>query len=801
MELLLDRNFEKLWKLPSHDLVRLTENIIKKSSKLNNLLINIDFDKPENLREFISLLSDDITEITVFHSIISFLQFISDDPQVRKTSYTADILLTNYQNTLNLNRKLYDKIVDYYKKADNMNLLSDVDKEFLKKIVRTFRKNGIDLNDNNRDMLLKLSHEIAKIEIYMYRVFNIKKQDSIKLTKKESIGMPKSILNTTSVDIVNGEKVYKLELNDNTYSNIMRYINNNKIRQELEQYKNNQFKDNIENIARLLVLRNKKAKLLGYKNYSDFKSKYHMAKNSDNIKDFLNDLIVKLDYRFSKEMDTIKKIKAKESYDKNINSWDVDYYIVKWKKKYGLDGQYIKQFFPIDHVIKTIFEIYQELFMIKFERSHENNTWNSNVVNYNIYDVSKNNNKQLIGYLYLDLFQRTGKIKQTRSFILRPGSQYPLNKNKFQPTVMSLISYIEFNGDPKKTLLDHSDLVNLFHEMGHIMFHMLSKSKYSPLSGSNMEKDFIQTPSLTLDNLCWEPSILKRLSRHCETGQTLSDEIIRKMINIRNLNVGIHYKKIILSSIYDQFIHSSEGFIDMCETFLKIDDVNKKTATIKENFSNLYEQLHKKILKSSDSKDNSIEFNQGTLFPYNFENILIGDDALFYCIPWSRITASDIYNTKFKDISNLTKVGMDFRKHIFDNNGTLDSSQIVREYLGRDIQIDGFLELFDLETNADYSFFFNTDKINSSTNNNNSPTTTELILSENKNRVDEIVDDDYDSEMNRFSEINDEDLRFTESVGINKLRYIQNKIKMDNDVYMTENTESLKKYNNIFIKN
>ena len=330
---------------------------------------------------------------------------------------------------------------------------------------------------------------------------------------------------------------------------------------------------------------------------------------------------------------------------------------------------------------------------------------------------------------------------------------------------------------------------------------MLSKSKYSPLSGSNMEKDFIQTPSLTLDNLCWEPSILKRLSRHCETGQTLSDEIIRKMINIRNLNVGIHYKKIILSSIYDQFIHSSEGFIDMCETFLKIDDVNKKTATIKENFSNLYEQLHKKILKSSDSKDNSIEFNQGTLFPYNFENILIGDDALFYCIPWSRITASDIYNTKFKDISNLTKVGMDFRKHIFDNNGTLDSSQIVREYLGRDIQIDGFLELFDLETNADYSFFFNTDKINSSTNNNNSPTTTELILSENKNRVDEIVDDDYDSEMNRFSEINDEDLRFTESVGINKLRYIQNKIKMDNDVYMTENTESLKKYNNIFIKN
>src|SRR3989304_2089075 len=113
----------------------------------------------------------------------------------------------------------------------------------------------------------------------------------------------------------------------------MRYINNDKIRQELEQYKNNQFKDNIENIARLLVLRNKKAKILGYKNYSDFKSKYHMAKNSENIKDFLNDLINKLDYRFEKEMETIKKLKRKVTNDTVINSWDVDYYIVKWKKK------------------------------------------------------------------------------------------------------------------------------------------------------------------------------------------------------------------------------------------------------------------------------------------------------------------------------------------------------------------------------------------------------------------------------------------------------------------------------------
>jgi len=799
MELLLDRNFDKLWRLPSTDLVKLTENIIKKSSKLNGLLSNIDLSKQENMHEFLNLLSDDITEITVFHSIISFLQFISDNPDVRKTSYTADILLTNYQNTLNLNKKLYDKIVEYYKKADMMNILTDVDKEFLKKMVRTFRKNGIDLNDSDRDMLLKLSHEIAKIEIYMYRVFNIKKQDSIKLTKAEIDGMPKSITAMTHTEVIDGEKIYRFELNDNTYSNIMRYINNDKIRQELEQYKNNQFKDNIENIARLLVLRNKKAKILGYKNYSDFKSKYHMAKNSENIQSFLKNFIGKLDYRFSKEMDMIKKIKGKVSKDNQVNSWDVDYYIVKWKRKYGLDGQYIKQYFPIDHVMKVIFEIYQELFMVRFERSNNGDTWNKSVVHYDVYDLSKKQ-KSLVGYLYLDLFQRSGKIKQTRSFILRPGSQYPLGKGTYQPTVMSLVSYIELVGDPKETLLDHSEVVNIFHEMGHIMFHMLGRPKYIPNSSSNIEKDFIQTPSLTLDNLCWEPIILKRLSKHCKTNEPLSDEIIRKMINIRNLNVGIHYKKIILSSIYDQLIHSFDEFAGTCENYLKIEDPSKRASIIRNYFCDIYKQLHIKVLKSSDSKESTIEFNAGTLFPYNFENILIGDDAMFYCIPWSRVNAADIYNTKFKDLSNLTKVGMEFRRCIFENDGTLDSSQIMKRYLGRDLSIDGFLELYGLETNADYSFFFNTDKVNSTTI-NNSPTTTELILSENKNGVEEIGEYDSDSDMNRFSEIHDDDLRFTESVGVNKLQYIQSKIKMDNDVYMTENTESLKKYNNIFIKN
>ena len=224
MEILIDKNFEKLWKLPANDILKFAENIIKKSTTLNIKLSTIDLNNKDNFESFLCLLSDDITEITVFHSIISFLQFVSDNNEIRKASYMADIMMTNYQNSLNLNKNLYDKIVEYYKKADSLNYIDDIDKRFLKKAVRTFRKNGIDLNEDNRDLLLKLTHEIAKIEIYLYRIFNSKKQKVIKLSEKDIQGIPKSILVTLHTTNENGKRMYHLELNDNMYLQIMRYL-------------------------------------------------------------------------------------------------------------------------------------------------------------------------------------------------------------------------------------------------------------------------------------------------------------------------------------------------------------------------------------------------------------------------------------------------------------------------------------------------------------------------------------------------------------------------------------------------
>ncbi len=523
-----------------------------------------------------------------------------------------------------------------------------------------------------------------------------------------------------------------------------------------------------------------------------------MAKNSDNIKEFLNEILFKLDFRFFKEISTIQKIKK----NKNINSWDIDYYLIKWKRKYGLNENTVQKYFPIGHVINEIINIYQDLFGIKFEKQQNVKAWDPRIILYKIYDLS-NDKRKLLGYFYLDLFNRKGKIKQTRCFSLQSPSIYPYGSNIYQPCVVVLVSSILQDDNSREHLLYHSDVLSLFHEFGHVVYQMLGKSKYSILTSSNVEFDFMQIPSLILDNMCWNPIIMKRLSKHYKSGEYLPDSIIKKMVKIRNLNIGIYHKKIVMSSIYDQLIHSSNDFMTICEDFLKTPDTNNKIDNIKKTLSNLYRQIHDQILRYIANDKIKIGFNSGTIFPNEFISVLIGNDARFYGLLWSKIYATDIYNEKFKDLQNLKKNGMEFRNEFLSIGGNIDGIEIIKKYLGRKPSVDGFLDFYGLEKNTEYSFF-NTDKL-SCTREKDFPTTTELLLSEDRNDNqkgqcnEELTDESY---SNRFSEINDDEInKCTENSVQNKIYYIQNRIKLDEDGYITENTETLKKYNSIFIKN
>jgi Zn-dependent oligopeptidase len=66
--------------------------------------------------------------------------------------------------------------------------------------------------------------------------------------------------------------------------------------------------------------------------------------------------------------------------------------------------------------------------------------------------------------------------------------------------------------------------------MGHVFHGLLSKTKYGRFHGTAVARDFVEAPSQMLENWCFEPEVLKKMSSHYKTQEPLSDDLITKII-------------------------------------------------------------------------------------------------------------------------------------------------------------------------------------------------------------------------------------------------------------------------------
>ena len=687
-----NKTFWVHWDMSPEEIVEMTKKVINKSKKNNNRLVANNLMTTSDLHNFLSLLSDDISQLQIFHSMCGFLQYISPNEKVRKASSNSDFLLSEYSNELNMRKDLYDKIVLCKKKMEEKKLLKHIDIKFFNKLIYCYEKDGINLDKNKKELLVKIKHEIMKLGNFVSNYIRNIEEKVLEIPSFELSDIPDHIK-------INFEKkssqIYKIRMSRQNYNICMKYIKNPKIRKNIEVTISNLDEKVTEYIVKLIVLRDKYAKLLSYNCYSDYKADDQMTKNSDNIKNFLIELLHKLDDRYKREIETISKIND----NKNIYSYDLQYLVTKWKQEYGVNENTIKEYFELKSTIPKIFEIYEKLFDIKFVKMKKPKVWHYKVTMYSI--VSSKSD--IIGYLYLDLFTRNGKYKQIRCFCLQPGCMFPYNSEKYQIPIIALTTSFDY-GD--YILLNFQDVISIFHEMGHVMHHIFGQSKYIIFSGTNVETDFIETPAQVLDLICWEENIIRELSSHYITKQTLPDHIIKKLIKIKNIDIGLHYKKHIMIALFDQLIYSSESFIESCEKILKSND-NKQLKSL---LSGLFFQLYNKIMTDSHgSLKYSIKMDQTSeLIPHEWINTLFGLDSQYYCSIWSRVLASDLYyeKIKFKENNNLNnQVGIDLKNSILVHGGTKDPYDMICNYIGRKPAIDGFISMNNLGYEEELSFY------------------------------------------------------------------------------------------------
>ena len=129
--------------------------------------------------------------------------------------------------------------------------------------------------------------------------------------------------------------------------------------------------DNSALVDEVLALRLEKAQLLGYQHYAEYSLVKKMAKSSDHVIEFLNDLVTYAKPVAEKELTELQAFAKSLGVNGELEPWDISYYSEKLREqRYAFNDEQVKPYFPAPTVFNGMFEIVNRLFSIRLTQKY-----------------------------------------------------------------------------------------------------------------------------------------------------------------------------------------------------------------------------------------------------------------------------------------------------------------------------------------------------------------------------------------------------------------------------------------------
>src|SRR3989440_5456642 len=361
----------------------------------------------------------------------------------------------------------------------------------------------------------------------------------------------------------------------------------------------------------------------------------------------------------------MQKLKAADTKDPNakIGIWDWRYYSNQIKKqKYNVDTEALRAFFPFQKVLEGMFNIYQSIFGLKFERIDAPYKWIGDLQLYMVTDAATG---EPLGMFYLDMFPRDGKFNHFAEFTIMGGKQ--MADGKYQGPVRGFLSNFPAPGRDKPSLMTHSDVETLFHEFGHCLHEITTRTKYGRFAGTRVPGDFVEAPSQMLQNWVWNKKVLDTFAAdYRDPSKKIPGEIIQKMNDAKKATAGVFYRRQFAFASLDLAMHDAhaEGGQWDC-----VDISNP---------------ILEKVFLPIDPR---------TTFVTYFGH-MNGYDAGYYGYAWADAIAADMATDfeKAKDGYLDKRAGMKLRKEIYEQGDGRDVTMSIEKFLGRKQSVEPFLK-------------------------------------------------------------------------------------------------------------
>ena len=628
------------------------ESLLENSKKQIDELLKVENKTYENFvkpyEEVGECISDFVTPI--FH-----IDSVKNSEITQKVYEECLPLISNYETEISQNDNIYRSLKDIQDKSKIS--LNDIQKKVLENEIKDFKLSGCHLNNEKKETLKNLNLKLSELSHkFSQNILNATNAYEMIIENFEDVKeIPKSDLELASFE-EDGKTKYKFTLQMPSYIAYITYGSSREKREEIYKAYCTRAPENGKIIEEILKLKDEMVKILGFENYASYSLATKMAKNEQDVVSFLEELALKGKDRAKEEINEIKEYAKKDGII-DINSFDLAYYSEKLKKeKYDLDEEFYRPYFEQNSVLNGFFNFLNEVFNIKFTKT-EAQSWDENA---KVYDISENG--KIIARIFIDLEARKEKrggawMNNWHSYYIDKDGQEHL------PTAYIVCNFPQ-SSDTTPSLLRHSDVVTLFHEMGHALHHLLSKVPEAMVSGiSGVAWDVVEFPSQFLEYFAYDKQVLKLFAKHYVTKEVLSDEAIDKIIKAKNFQSSLSMLRQVEFALFDFKLH-------------------QKLYNSEEEVQNLLDGIRKKyaaIIPPSYNK-----------FQNGFSHIFGGGYAAgYYSYKWAEVLSADAFYMFIDSGKVLNKeLAIKYKDTILKNGGSKDMDELFFELANRNPSVD-----------------------------------------------------------------------------------------------------------------
>ena len=572
---------------------------------------------------------------------------VHPDDKVREAARTCEREVQQFVSELLTDRRVYDalKAVDLTK--------ADADtKRFVATTLRDYKRSGVDLDEAKRSLIKQIDDESTQLSQQHNK--NIAEDTRyIEVTDKARLGgMPADWVAAHKPD---ASGVIKISTDYPDYIPFITYANDDDLRKQLYiKFRSRGDAENERVLQKLLVLRQQKAKLLGFKDWADYQSDDKMLRGGKNAAAFIERVTKLAKARAARDYaELLAQLKKTDPKATSVGDWQKSWLENQVKKeKYAVDETEVRKYFPFDSVLAGLLEITSKIYDIQYVPVTDPRTWHPDV---KVYDVMRKDQK--LGRIFLDMHPREGKYKHAAQFPIRDGVA-----GKQLPEGALVCNFPDPKTSSGPALMDHGDVVTMFHEFGHLMHHVLGGNHHwQRQSGVATEQDFVEAPSQMFEEWGWSYETLSRFAKHYETGAVIPKELVEKMRKAEKFGIGTQTVQQMFYAAISLRFHQTDP--------AKLDQLA--------------------MVKQMQARYTPFAYVEGTKFHTSFGH-LVGYSSMYYTYMWSLVIAKDLL-TPFEKPGLLDPtVTARYRDKILAPGGAKDAAELVKDFLGRPYSFKAF---------------------------------------------------------------------------------------------------------------